>query len=121
RLLATVPDIRYGPVIGVNSAVLDPKSKRELHVGTGAVAVDMESHLVSRAAHAHNLAFAAVRVIVDPVYRVVPKAALMAIGPAGNAEVRPMLREILAGPSQLSGFIRIAFDVYMARRALLRV
>jgi hopanoid-associated phosphorylase len=121
RLLATVPDIRHGPIVGVNSAVLDPKAKRALYAGTGAVAVDMESHLVAQAADAHNLAFAAVRVVVDPVHRTVPEAALMALDPGGNTEVNPVLREIMARPSQLVAFIRIAFDAYVARSALLRV
>jgi adenosylhomocysteine nucleosidase len=121
RVLATVPDVRHGPVIGVNSAVLGSKAKGELYAGTGAVAVDMESHLVAQAAHAYNLAFAAVRVVVDPVHRVVPEAALMAIGPTGNIEISPVLREVLTHPSRLSAFIRIAFDAYMARSALLRV
>jgi adenosylhomocysteine nucleosidase len=121
RLLAAVPDMRHGPVIGVNSAVLDPEAKRELHAGTGAVAVDMESHLVAQAADAHNLAFAAVRVVVDPVHRTVPEAALMAMDPWGNTEVNRALREIMARPSQLAAFIRIAFDAYAARSALLRV
>jgi hopanoid-associated phosphorylase len=121
RLLTTVPCIRHGPVIGVNSAVLDPEAKRKLYAGTGAVAVDMESHLVAQAADAHNLAFAAVRVVVDPAHRAVPEAALMAMQPGGNAEISPVLREIVARPSQLSAFIRIAFDAYVARSALLRV
>jgi adenosylhomocysteine nucleosidase len=121
RLLVSVPDIHHGPVMGVNSAVLDPEAKRELYVGTGAVAVDMESHLVAQAAHAHNLAFAAVRVVVDPVHRAIPEAALMTMGPAGNTEISPVLREILARPSRLSAFIRLALDAYVARSALLRV
>jgi hypothetical protein len=119
--MATIPDICHGPVIGVNAAVLDPKAKRELYVGTGAVAVDMESHLVAQAAHTHNLAFAAIRVVADSAHRAVPAAALMALGPAGNTEISPVLREILTRPSQLSAFIRIAFDAYVARSALLRV
>jgi adenosylhomocysteine nucleosidase len=121
KLLATAPDIRHGPVIGVNSAVLDPQAKRALYVGTGAVAVDMESHLVARAADAHNLAFAAVRVVVDPVHRAIPEAALMAIDPAGIADISPVLREIMARPSQLAAFVRVAVDAYLARSALLRV
>jgi len=121
RLLATVPDIRHGPVIGVNSAVLNPEAKRELYAGTGAVAVDMESHLVARAADAHNLAFAAVRVVVDPVHRTVPQGALMALDSGGNTKVSPVLREVMARPRQLSTFIRIALDAYVARSALLRV
>jgi adenosylhomocysteine nucleosidase len=121
KLLATAPDIRHGPVIGVDSAVLEPAAKRALYAGTGAVAVDMESHLVARAADAHNLAFAAVRVVVDPVHRAIPEAALMAIGPAGIADISPVLREIMAHPSQLGAFVRVAVDAYFARIALARV
>jgi adenosylhomocysteine nucleosidase len=121
KLLAAVPDIRHGPVVGVNSAVVDPEAKRALYVGTGAVAVDMESHLVARAADAYNLAFAAVRVVVDPVHRAIPQAALMAMGPAGAVYISPVLREIMARPSQLAAFVRVAVDAYLARSALLRV
>ena len=121
KLLAAVPDICRGTVVGVNSAVLDPAAKRALHAGTGAVAVDMESHLVARAADAYNLAFAAVRVVVDPVDRAIPQAAVMAMGPAGTAYISPVLREIIAHPSQLAAFVRVALDAYFARSALLRV
>jgi hopanoid-associated phosphorylase len=121
KLLATVPDIHHGLIIGVNSAVLEPKAKRELYAVTGAVAVDMESHLVAQAAHAYNLAFAAVRVIVDSANRAVPEAALMAIDHAGNTEIGPVLRELLARPSALSALSRIACDAFMARSALLKV
>jgi hypothetical protein len=30
------------------------------------------------------------------------------------------MRELIAGPSQLSGLLRVAYDAYAARRALLR-
>jgi nucleoside phosphorylase len=43
------------------------RPKRALHMSTGALAVDNESHVVASAAAARGLPMAAVRVIVDPV------------------------------------------------------
>jgi hopanoid-associated phosphorylase len=121
KLLEAIPDARHGPIVGVNSVVSDPAEKRVLHDMTGAVAVDMESHLVARSAAAHGLAFAAVRVIIDPAYRVVPPAAMLAMGPSGAADVSLMMRELLIRPWQLSALLRIAADAYAARAALIRL
>jgi hypothetical protein len=56
------------------------------------------------------LAFASVRVIVDPAHRTVPPAALLAMAPGGSTDVSAMMWEILARPSQVS-----------ARAALIRL
>jgi Phosphorylase superfamily len=103
KLAEMIPDARHGPIMGVNSVVSDPADKRKLHTFTRAVAVDMESHLVARLADAHGLAFAAVRVIIDPAHRAVPPAALLAMAPGGSTDVSAMLWEILARPSNLEG------------------
>lgn len=111
KLAEMIPDARHGPIMGVNAVVSDPADKRKLHTFTRAVAVDMESHLVARLADAHGLAFAAVRVIIDPAHRAVPPAALLAMAPGGSTDVSAMLREILTRPSQvspLSGFAQLA-------------
>jgi adenosylhomocysteine nucleosidase len=121
KLADMIPDARHGPIVGVNSVVSDPVDKRRLHALTGAVAVDMESHLVARLAAAHGLAFAAVRVIVDPAHRSVPPAALLAMAPGGSADVSAMVWELLARPSQLSLLMRLAADGLAARNALIRL
>jgi len=121
KLGETIPDARHGPIMGVNSVVSDPPDKRKLHAFTRAVAVDMESHLVARLADAHGLAFAAVRVIIDPAHRAVPPAALLAMAPGGSTDVSAMLREILAQPSQVSPLMRLAADAIAARAALVRL
>jgi adenosylhomocysteine nucleosidase len=82
KLAEMIPDVRHGPIMGVNAVVSDPSDKHKLHAFTRAVAVDMESHLVARLADSHGLAFAAVRVIIDPAHRAVPPAALLAMAPA---------------------------------------
>jgi hopanoid-associated phosphorylase len=121
RLAEMIPDARHGPIMGVNSVVSNPADKHKLHTFTRAVAVDMESHLVARLADAHGLAFAAVRVIIDPAHRVVPPAALLAMAPGGSADVSAMLWEILARPSQVSPLMRLAADAIAARAALVRL
>jgi adenosylhomocysteine nucleosidase len=80
KLADMIPGARHGPIMGVNAVVSNPSDKRKLHASTRAVAVDMASHLVARLADAHGLAFAAVRVIIDPAHRAVPPAASLANG-----------------------------------------
>ncbi|HET8918047.1 MAG TPA: hypothetical protein VFN27_00025 [Xanthobacteraceae bacterium] len=121
KLAEMIPDARHGPIMGVNAVVSNPADKRKLHAFTRAVAVDMESHLVARLADAHGLAFAAVRVIIDPAHRAVPPAALLAMAPGGATDVSAMLREILARPSQVSPLMRLAGDAISARAALVRL
>jgi phosphorylase superfamily protein len=122
------PDLIPGDCV-VASAIIDhpavrptdPLWSRKLHAFTRAVAVDMESHLVARLADAHGLAFAAVRVIIDPAHRAVPPAALLAMAPGGSTDVSAMLWEILVRPSQVSPLMQLAADAVAARAALVRL
>ena len=63
---------------------LDPQEKRALYLETGALAVDMESHIVARIGAARGLPVAAIRVITDPARRALPQAALAAVRPNGT-------------------------------------
>jgi len=111
----------HAPILGVDSPVAEPAKKRELYRTTGAAVVDMESHVVARVADQHKLAFAALRVVVDPAHRTVPPAALINMRPDGRPDVPAMLRNIAARPSQLSRLARIAVDAFAARAAMNRV
>ncbi len=121
KILAMIPGAEHKPIAGVDYAVADPGAKKRMHVETGAATVDMESHLVARLASTHGLSFTAVRVVIDPAHRVVPEAALAGMRPDGGTSITAVMRELIAGPSQLSGLLRVAYDAYAARRALLRV
>jgi hopanoid-associated phosphorylase len=114
-------DAIHAPIVGVDIPIASPAKKRELHQSTGAAAVDMESHVVARVAAEHNLAFAAVRVVVDPAHRTVPPAALIGMRPDGRANVWAVIRDLMARPSQLSPLARIAVDAFAARAAMTRV
>jgi hypothetical protein len=48
KLLQSFPDAVSGMILGASAPVGDPRDKRALHVNTGAIAVDMESHVVHK-------------------------------------------------------------------------
>lgn len=121
RLLEVIGGASHAPIVGVDNPIAEPAMKRELHKTTGAAAVDMESHVVARLAAAHGLAFAAVRVIVDPAHRAVPPAALLGMASDGRASIAAVLRGLMAEPSQLLLLARIGVDAFAARGELLRV
>lgn len=121
RLHATIEGASYASIIGMDTPVAEPATKRELHRTTGAIAVDMESHVVAEIAAAHGLAFAALRVIVDPAERVIPSAALRGMGGGGRADGAAVLRDLAARPAQLSRLVRVSLDALIARSEMIRV
>jgi adenosylhomocysteine nucleosidase len=121
KLLGMIDGAIHAPIVGVDTPVAEPARKRELHRTTGAAAVDMESHVAARVAAKHKLAFAAVRVVVDPAHRTVPPAALIGMRPDGRANVSAVVRDLVARPSQISRLARVAADAFAARSAMVRV
>jgi adenosylhomocysteine nucleosidase len=120
RLRSAVPGARFAPVAGTDVPISHPSAKREWHARTGAVAVDMESHVVARMAAEQGLPFAAVRVVVDPAHRAVPEAALAGMRSDGATDAPAVLRALVAAPSQTLGLMRVAMDACLARWALQR-
>lgn len=119
-LLDALPGARHAVIAGSNSPVAGTTVKQAIHQETGAIAVDMESHLAARLAAQCGLPFAAVRVIADPAHRDVPGAALAGLGPDGKADGLAVLRALAAAPSQTPLLMRVAVDVAIARAALFR-
>ena len=121
RLLDAIGDAHHAPILGVDTPVAEPATKRQLHCTSGAAAVDMESHLVARLAAAHGLAFTALRVIVDPVDRAIPSAALVGMGPDARADTAAIMRDLIARPQQLPLLARLTWDAFIARSQMQRV
>lgn len=121
RLREAIKGAHYAPILGVDIPIAVPEAKRTLHRTTGAAAVDMESHVVARIAAAHGLAFTALRVIVDPSHRAIPRAALLGMGAGSRADGTAVLRDLIARPSQLPLLLRVSLDAYIARSAMARV
>jgi adenosylhomocysteine nucleosidase len=120
KLLQTIPGAVHGMLVGVPAPIAHPDAKRSLYVRTGAMAVDMESHIVGSVAAAHGIPFAAIRVITDPAVRALPKSALAAMRPDGTTDIGAMLRYILRQPREVPALLRTALDARAARTTLLR-
>jgi adenosylhomocysteine nucleosidase len=121
RLRDAIKGCSYAPIVGSDIPIAEPATKRTLHRTTGAVAVDMESHVVARVAAAYALAFTALRVVVDPADRAIPPAALMGMGSGPRSDGAAVLRDLVARPSQLPLLIRVSLDAFIARAQMQRV
>jgi hopanoid-associated phosphorylase len=119
-LLQTFPDAVSGMLLGVSAPVCDPSDKRSLHVNTGAMAVDMESHVVATVGAAHGLPVAAMRVITDPAERALPASAVAAMRPNGTTNIGAMIRSVLMRPRELPALLQTACDALAARATLVR-
>jgi hopanoid-associated phosphorylase len=117
-LRRALPDAHYADLAGVPGALADPAAKRAVRDTTGAIAADMESHIAAALAQAHDLPFACCRVIIDPLERTLPPAALNATRTDGSTDIGAVLRSLLARPTQLPALLALARDAGSARRAL---
>jgi len=110
--------VSLGDIVGADAPVATVEAKRRLYQDTGAVAVDMESHVAARIAVEHGVPFAAIRVITDPFDRTLPPAALVATGADGSVNFQAILRSLAEHPGQVPMLLRLALDSWAARRAL---
>lgn len=120
RLAARLPEAAHGLFLGVNAIVAERGEKAELHRTTGALAVDMESHVAMCVAQRHRLPFAAARVVCDPAHRTLPPAARVAMRPDGRVDFLAVMRSLLAHPAQLPAVIQTGRDAEQAFGSLLR-
>ena len=65
ELSKRLPGAVLADIVGSDTMVPTPAEKSHLFRTTGAVAVDMESHIAAEIAAAHQIPFAACRVIID--------------------------------------------------------
>ena len=121
NLLRAIPDSIYGKIAGVSSPVAYPEAKHALYENTGALAVDMESHIVARIATSNGLPFVAIRVITDPAANTLPHVALAAMRSNGTINFAKMLRSLLSHPGELWDLAQTAHFAFAARTTLCRV
>ena len=118
ELCRLLPDAVLAEIVGSDTMVPTPAEKSHLHRTTGAVAVDMESHIAAEVAVAHGIPFAACRVVIDAAHRALPPAAGPALDSNGQVNVLAVMQSVLRTPSQLPDLARAAFDACIAERAL---
>lgn len=118
ELRRMIPGSGYSPIAGVASPITSFEQRRDFHATTGAVAADMESQIVARIAAEFRIPFAACRVVLNPAHRILPRAALINIGPAGKPGLRKIGGSVLKDPRQLPSLGRLAVDAVIAVLAL---
>lgn len=109
-----------GALLGSERLVADPAEKAALHAATGALALDMESHCVARAATVAGLPFGVLRAVLDPAERALPSAAVRALGPDGQSRPGALARALLRHPRQIGAMPALGRDFRVARAALAR-
>jgi adenosylhomocysteine nucleosidase len=120
RLMRIIPGAVHGPILGVREPIASADDKSALHRQTGALAVEMESHVVARAAAQHGVPLAAIRVVVDPVERTIPRSALAGARPDGSIDPLAVIRSLARHPRDLLGLVRMSIDTRAARATLVR-
>jgi len=107
-----------GPVLGAGALLATERDKARAWRLTGALAVDMESAIVARAAEAAGIPFLVLRTIADPATRALPPAALIPLSQDGSPALTRVLREVLRRPRQIAALIGLARETRQALLAL---
>lgn len=121
-LLGKLSDMRAtsATFAAVDLPLADVAGKAALHRATGASLVDMESHIVARAAVRHGLRLAGLRAVTDPSDRSLPHAATVGMRADGKVDLAAILLSLGRNPGQLPGLIRTGLEARAAFAALLR-
>lgn len=118
-LLSAIPTAVYGPIIGIDVPISACASRSELWLRSGALAVDMESHLIARLAADNGMRLVALRVVIDAAERNVPPTAIACVSADGEISRWRLGRLLLGRPSDTLDIIRLSVDWWIARKALL--
>ncbi|MBC9178929.1 phosphorylase family protein [Pseudoroseomonas ludipueritiae] len=120
RLAAALPGARIGTMLGRDAMAAEAAEKAALHRATGALTVDMESHVAARVARRHGLPLAVARVVSDAAGRTLPPAAQVGMRPDGGVDLPAVLRALVRAPWQLPALVQTGWEAERAFRALLR-
>ncbi|QCO17259.1 hypothetical protein D3869_18545 (plasmid) [Azospirillum brasilense] len=118
RLQSALPLARSALVAGARIPAATVGDKARLRALTGAVAVDLESLAVARACQAWGRPFAVLRVVADPAWRALPRAALAGLDGAGRMAPGAVLARLVADPRELVALGRLAWDLGRALASL---
>jgi adenosylhomocysteine nucleosidase len=118
--LAAVLGAAAAPVFGSGEILATPADKARARSRFSAVAVDLESAIVARAAAAAGIPFAVLRAIADPANRTLPPAAIIPLGVGGKPDLGRILRSLRHRPRQAAALLGLLFETRRALAALSR-
>ncbi|MGZ5050570.1 MAG: phosphorylase family protein [Methylobacter sp.] len=118
NLLPDSIKIHIGSLAESHGIVSSSTNKKQLHAGTGAIALDMESIAVAKVAKLYNLPFLTVRAIADPVDMDLPKAINHSLNDEGDVVLGKLLSYIALHPAELPGLIKLGLHFNAAKKTL---
>jgi adenosylhomocysteine nucleosidase len=117
-LAVALPQARRGAVFADGSMITTSARKRQIYGATGALAVDMESHLAAQAAARYGAPFAILRCMSDRADADLPPALAVTMQEAGRLDGAAILRSILRQPGQLPALIGMGIGFARAFRQM---
>lgn len=120
RFRDLLPDTSSVPFWGSDLMASNVDDKALIFRRTGCLAIDMESHIVARAAEAHGLPFNVVRAVSDSFDTTLPPAARVPLLDDGGVDFRAVYESVKASPRQIPDLIRLGFSTSRAMRSLRR-
>lgn len=120
-VLSKVGGNHGGGLLTSSHLVSSAKEKNQLHVATGAIALDMESMAVAQVAKQRVLPFLAVRAIADPATSGLPRAVSVALNDQGDIVMAKLLLSILRCPLDIPRLIRLGWQFRKAKMTLKQV
>ncbi len=120
-LLSPLLTTFIGDLTESESIVSSNKEKQHLHTITQAIALDMESAAIAKAAKEKNLPFLTIRVIVDPANMNMPAAISYAIDDHGEISLKKLALFIVLHPNELIDLIRLGFYFNAAKSSLKQI
>ena len=120
RIAAALPAARRGRFACADRPIATVAEKQALFQATGALAVDMESQVVARLAHAYRTPFVVLRGVSDDARRALPHAAQVGLGRDGRPAIGAVLASLRSNPWQFGALIRTALKAEDGFQALER-
>ena len=110
--------VGQGKILHAEAVLASPADKSRLFQSTGALAADMETAGIARAAAEHGLPWLAIRAIVDAQGVSIPPLALGSLSASGRPSLGKLLAGIARAPAGIPGLLRLGRDFHVARSAL---
>jgi hopanoid-associated phosphorylase len=107
-----------GPVLGARDILATEEDKARAWRESGALAVDLESAIVARAAEAAGIPFLVLRTVADAARRELPPAALIPLAEDGTPALSRVVAEVLRRPRQIAALFGLARETRQALAAL---
>jgi adenosylhomocysteine nucleosidase len=107
QLNACPATVHNGDMVSTDNVITSAADKHALHEKTAAIAVDMESALITTAAHSHGLPSLVIRVIVDEANMTIPGRILANTNAYGQVAILALLCSILLQPMLIRELLRL--------------